>query len=112
MLAHAADDLLRASWPIVAFEPFQEPASTVNVCCDRGLLQPGRTQLMLEAAELRAKLCKRKTLAASRGYLWSRRDSLGSRSVCTRQICRRRWDPASGGQYLQRRTGCVNGEGK
>jgi hypothetical protein len=60
--------LVGTSWLVVAFKPFQKPASPVNVCCDRGFLQPGRTQLMLEAEELCTELCRRIAVAASRGY--------------------------------------------
>jgi hypothetical protein len=104
--------LVGAPWVVVAFEPFQEPASPVDVCCDRGFLQPSRTQLMLEAAELRAKLCRRVALAARRAYWSSWRDCADGHGVSARRICRRRWDPASGARDLRRRAGCVDWEGK
>jgi len=63
---------------------------------------------MLEAAEL----CRRVALAASCGCLWSWRDCTDSRDAYARRICRWCWDPASGGQDLRKRAGCVNGEGK
>jgi hypothetical protein len=88
--------LVGASWLVAALKPSQKPASPVNVCCDRGFLQPGRTQLVLKAAELLAKLCRRIMLAASRGYRWSWRDCTDSRGVCPRRICRQRRDPAYG----------------
>jgi hypothetical protein len=60
--------LVRASWLVAAFEPLQEPTGPVNVRCDRGFLQPGCTQLIFEAAELRAKFYRRVTLVGSRSY--------------------------------------------
>jgi hypothetical protein len=62
----------------------------------RRFFQPGRTQLVLKVAELLAEVCRRITLAASRGYRWSRPNFKDSRAVCPRRICRQRRDLAYG----------------